>query len=84
MLQKINLFVTTPCIYIGVAAQLKLFLTSEVDGDEWSDSSPGLLMHRERTLLFFEQEAVCAQESVWTFWRKCRSFSLAEIQTANV
>jgi len=54
----------------GEWRHLHTFLTSALDGDEWSGSRPGHFIPRERVPLLIEQEAGWAPEPVWMFWRR--------------
>jgi hypothetical protein len=50
----------------GVEVYLHVFLTSALDGSQWSASSPGRFTPREITLVSIGYEAGWATEPVWT------------------
>jgi hypothetical protein len=54
--------------YWGVEVQLHEFLTSALDGGEWSASDPGRFIPRERAPDTHWTEAGWAPEPVWTRW----------------
>ena len=57
----------------GVEVSLHAFITSPLDGGEWSASLPGHPTLAERTLLPIEKEVGWSTEQIRTFWRigKC-------------
>jgi hypothetical protein len=64
--------------YGGVQVQLRAFLTSALDGGEWSASLPGHFALKERTLVPTEQEAggrgtAGKAEPVLMLWRREKS-----------
>jgi hypothetical protein len=49
------------------------FLTSTLDGSDWSASRSGRFTSGEITIVLTGQEAGWAPESVWTLWRTEKS-----------
>ena len=56
--------------YGGVHVYFHLFLTSVLDGGEWSASGPGRFTFRSKPRYPANREARWAAESVWTFGRR--------------
>jgi len=52
--------------YWGVELQRHAFLTSALEGGEWSASHPGRFIPRETALSTIDYEVGWAPESVWT------------------
>jgi hypothetical protein len=65
----------------GNGALLSPFLTSILDGGEWSDSRPGRFTPGKQPPVPIVQEAGWASEPVWTLWRREQSLSPTRIQT---
>ena len=61
--------------YEGGAVWLHSFLTSALDGDEWSTSRRGRFTPGEIALVTIEWKAGWATMPVWTFCRTAKSVS---------
>ena len=63
--------------YKGVEVQFPSFLTSALNGGEWSASRPGRLTYEQQLTVPAAYEVVWASGSVWTSWKKQHTFSLS-------
>jgi len=58
---------------------LNTFLTSALDGSEWSTSHPGRFISKKEPLVPIGEEAGWEPELVWTEWQREKSLPLPEI-----
>jgi hypothetical protein len=60
------------------------FLTSALDGSEWSALRPGRFTLGEEPPVYIGEEVGRAPEPVWTLWRREKSLAPAGIRTSAI
>jgi len=66
--------------YNGVEVDIPSFLTSALEGGEWSASRSGRLTYEQQLTTPAAYEVVWAPGSVWTSWKRQRPFPLSGLK----
>lgn len=67
--------------YRVVEVQLRLFITSSLDGTGWLDQQTGLFVPGNYLFVLAEQEALWTPESVQMFWRRDKFLAAAGVRS---
>jgi hypothetical protein len=68
----------------GEEAELQSFLTSALDGGDWSNSRLGRFTHKRKTLVPTQQDAGWAPAPIWTFRKTEKSVAPTRNPTSGV
>jgi len=64
----------------GVEVEIPSFLTSALEGGEWSSSRSGRLTYDQQLIAPAAYDVVWAPGSVWTPWKRQRPFPLSGLK----